>query len=138
MRMSTNLLLLPFLFSMVVCCHNDDNSVNCVKEENYFTAEFDGQTLEPIWGNWGFGSKGYELSVYKPEDQNYWYLTVGTQNDIITMNILNIDGLGDYPIETSTIDDLPIPNRFLKTHIYILKIELWTTQILILFILIFL
>lgn len=60
---TTTLFLLITLFCSVAACKKDDNNdPDCVKEENYFTAEFGGQTLEPYWHT-GFGTTGYTLNI---------------------------------------------------------------------------
>lgn len=118
---TTTLFLLITLFCSVAACKKDDNNdPDCVKEENYFTAEFGGQTLEPIWSNISYGSSIYNFSIYRqPQNQNNWKLSVGTQNPDIYIYIYmkDIVGVGDYPIETGTEEDLP--NMFSKTYIYI-------------------
>lgn len=64
----------------MACIKDDNNDPNCVKEENYFIAEFDGETLEPVWSNVGFGYSMYMFSMYRPpQNQNNWELIVGTQ-----------------------------------------------------------
>lgn len=118
--MLTLFLLITLFCSTTACKKDDNNHPDCVKEENYFIAEFDGQTLEPTWSSIGFGSKIYNFFVYRqPQNQNNWRLRVGTQDPDVYIYIYmkDIVELGSYPVETGYETD--IPNMFSKTYIYI-------------------
>ena len=82
------LFLLVILFCSTTACKKDDsNDPDCVKEENYFTAEFDGQTLEPYWHT-GFGTTRYTLSVNRSsQNQNDWQIAIGIEEPDIYIYI---------------------------------------------------
>ncbi|HLS29893.1 MAG TPA: hypothetical protein VK021_03480 [Flavobacteriaceae bacterium] len=120
MKFLNLILLISFFIISTSCTKDDDNDPECVKDENYFTAEFDGETLEPYWRS-GLSPCKYTLNIGRnPQDQNDWVLRIGIENPDININmyIKDINGVGSYPIETGAESELPI--RFSKTHIYII------------------
>ena len=117
----TTLLLLVTLFCVTTSCKKDDdnNDPDCVKEENYFTAEFDGQILEPYWRT-GFGTTRYTFGVNRDNQYNAWVLSVRIEEpDIyIYIWIIDVNGVGFYPIEYVTYDDL-MPPLYQKNYVQI-------------------
>lgn len=92
-------------------CNKDDNNNDdqgCVKEENFFEAEFDGETIEPYYvRGGGFGL--YTLNFNRcPENQDDWLLTVRNENDISLYVLLSdINNVGSYNIVQGNPDLVP-------------------------------
>src|SRR5690606_22769699 len=114
----TTLLLIITLFCITTSCKKDDNNPDCVKEENYFTAEFDGQRLEPYWRS-GFSPCKYTFNVSNSQDRQDWELRIGIENPdlYIYVYMIGINEVGNYSIETG--DETDLPNFLSKTYIYI-------------------
>lgn len=118
MRYFSIIFLCCFSLFCFSCSKDDDN--NCVKDENYFEADFDGEFLEPTWRKIGFGSSVYGLSVYRPsENLNNWLLGVTTQDGyrVIQIYLNDIQNKGSYPIETNI--EASGSELFSKTHIFL-------------------
>lgn len=101
--------LLVFILLCTSACNKDDDN-NCIKDENYFIAEFDEETLEPYWHT-GFATKHYTLMAQRnPENQDDWHIYFNV-NDSKTLFlwIKDINGIGSYPIDTGTIEDVAPP-----------------------------
>ncbi len=105
------------LKSLIICaiiatsCNKDDDNKDdqgCVKEENYFEAEFDGDTIEPYF-NQGGGIGRYILSFSRCYDNgNDWLLTINTENDLgFDFSLIGITGTGNYNISTGNPDHIP-------------------------------
>ncbi len=121
------------LKSLVICslllssCNKDDDNKDdqgCIKDENFFEAEFDGKIIEPRWITGG-GVSAYTLYVDRNnEDENDWEVSLTSNNRItLTFSLINVDGTGIYPIDAASSNELPpTPFTFSKTYIYIEKI----------------
>ncbi|WP_026450714.1 hypothetical protein [Aequorivita capsosiphonis] len=121
------------LKSLIICaiiatsCNKDDDNKNgqdCVKEENFFEAEFQGEIIEPRWITGG-GVSAYTLSVNRNnEDENDWEISLTSNNRIsLNFSLVNVNGTGNYLIEAATSSELPPPPfTFSKTYIYVEKI----------------
>lgn len=83
--MKTKMILkLLFIFSLALSsCNKDDDNKDeqgCVKEENFFVAQFDGETIEPRWITGG-GVSAYTLYVNRNnEDNNDWEISLTSNN----------------------------------------------------------
>lgn len=110
--------LLVFIMLGFTACNKDDGG-NCMKDENYFIAEFDGQTWEPYWHT-GFGTTGYTFYINRnSQNQDDWKLTIGIGNSVyFHVFMKDIGHSGDYPIERGSLED--IPNIYSKTYMYIM------------------
>lgn len=103
-----------FCFS---CSKDDDNA--CIKDENYFVADFDGKILEPFWKS-NFSGLGYTLTVHKDINNNLWNFSVLTEDEInITFWLVDIQGPGNHLIEHATYEDLA-PPLFQKSYVQVL------------------
>ncbi|MCB0453061.1 MAG: hypothetical protein KDC94_09295 [Aequorivita sp.] len=81
-------------------CNKDDDKKDdegCVKEENFFEAQFDGQTMEPFYvQGGGFGLYTLNLQRCSPDD-NSWILSINTENDInLYLYLVEIMEIGNY------------------------------------------
>ncbi len=114
------------LVATTACNKDDDKSEEqgCVKEENYFEAEFDGEVIEPRWITGG-GVSAYTLYVNRNnEDVNDWEISLTSNNRIsLYFSLMNVDETGNYPIDEASSNGLPpIPFKYSKTYVYIEKI----------------
>lgn len=117
-----SILLCFFLFTS--CNKDDDKAQDCIKDENFFETEFDGEIIEPRWITGG-GVSAYTLYVNKNnEDVNDWEISLTSNNRIsLYFSLINVDETGNYPIDEAASNGLPpIPFKFSKTYIYIQKI----------------
>ena len=122
--MKTKMILkLLFIFSLALSsCNKDDDNKDeqgCVKEENYFEAQFDGQTIEPYY-NQGGGIGRYTLSFSRCVDnENDWLLTINTENDIgFDFSLIGLTGIGNYNISAGNPEHIAVTCA-VKTSIYI-------------------
>ncbi len=101
-------LIVAILFSG--CNKDDDKSEEqgCVKEENFFEAQFDGETIEPHY-NVGGGFGRYTLSFTRCDDNsNDWLLTINTENDLgFYLSFIGINGTGHYEVNNGNPDHIP-------------------------------
>jgi hypothetical protein len=116
-------------------CNKDDNTnpdeVACEKDENYFTASFDENTLEPYWQTGTPGGSNYTLIVNRnSSNKNNWRITVRVQEPNIDLIVIlkNIENVGEYDIETGSIDFLPIA-FYNNTYITIFDLNLVETDL---------
>lgn len=110
------IILILILLSLLACNNDDDRGKD--NGGNTFTANFNGQTIEPEWIH-GFGYGSYTLGVGRYwENENSWQISVGSGNDLnLTLYILNINDIGTYPIETANLEDWT--NGYSKTCIFL-------------------
>lgn len=108
--------LLVFILLCTSACNKDDDN-NCIKDENYFIAEFDEEALEPYWHT-GFATSHYTMyNNRNPHNQDDWEIVVGVGNSrYIYMYIIDVNDIGRYSIETGNEADLA--NFFSKTYLY--------------------
>lgn len=112
----------PFIFCLTALllssCNNDDDNSNSQNNENTFTATFRGQTIEPEQLSSG-GVGAFTLNVNRnPDDNRDWLIRVGGSVDLnLTLWILDVTGIGTYPIETANIAD--ITNPFFNNTIFL-------------------
>jgi hypothetical protein len=99
-------------------CNNDDDNNTTQNNENAFTATFRGQTIEPEQLSSG-GVGAFTLNVNRnPDDNRDWLITVGGSVILnLDIRLLDVTGIGTYPIETANIADLN--NFFLNTSIFL-------------------
>jgi len=110
------IILILTLFSLLAC-NNDDYSGKD-NGGNTFSATFDGQTIEPRFISSGVtGAYTFYVNRYW-ENNNSWKLKVNTESDLyLSLFILNINGIGTYPIETANLEDWT--NVYSKTCIFL-------------------
>lgn len=107
-----------FLKLLIICtiiatsCNKDDDNKDdqdCVKEENYFEAQFDGETIEPHYAQGGgFGLYTLYLQRCSPSD-NSWKLSVTQEDDIaLYINLIDISNTGSYTITNGNPDHVAI------------------------------
>ncbi len=88
-------------FSTTGCNKDDDNKEEqgCVKEENYFEAQFESQTIELFYvQGGGFGLYTLNLQRCSPDD-NSWILSINTENGInLYLYLVDIIDMGNYSI----------------------------------------
>ena len=103
-------LTIILLFSSA-SCNKDDNKEDqeCVKEENFFEAQFDGNSIEPYY-NQGGGIGRYTLSLNRCNDnQSNWLLTINTENDLgLDFSIIGITGTGNFNISAGNPDHIAV------------------------------
>lgn len=107
-------------------CNKDDekDEQDCVKEENFFEAQFDDETIEPRWITGG-GVSAYTLYVNRNnEDKNDWEISLTSNNRIsLNFSLINVDEPGIYTIDAASSNEIPpVPFMFSTTYIYIEKI----------------
>lgn len=102
------LLKLLIIFAFIAAsCNKDDDKEDCLKDENFFEAEYKGIEIEPYYIS-GLDMGGYTFGGNSSSnDINDWNISVGIEEpDIhVFLNILNINGTGTYIIEGATLDD---------------------------------
>lgn len=99
------IILILTLFSLLACNNDDDSGKD--NGGNTFYANFNGQTIEPEWIH-GFGYGSYTLNVNRDWEGylNSWQITVNSHNNLtITIYILSINNIGNYPIDTANLED---------------------------------
>lgn len=93
------------------CNKDDDNKDDegCVKEENYFEAEFNGEALEPYYNQGGgFGLYTLYLQRCSPND-NTWLIIIRTEDDLsLYITITNLDVIGNYSISPGNPNHIAI------------------------------
>ncbi len=112
MRKRVFLKLLIICTIIAISCNKDDDNKDdqgCVKEENFFEAEFDGQTIEPYY-NQGGGIGRYTLSISRCVDnENDWLLTINTENDMgFDFSLIGLTGIGNYNISAGNPDHISV------------------------------
>ncbi len=88
-------------------CNKDDDKEDCLKNENFFEAQYKGAVIEPYYIS-GLDMGGYTFGGNNSSnDINDWNISAGIENpDIhIFLNILDINGTGTYIMEGATLDD---------------------------------
>ena len=97
---------------MTTGCNKDDDNKDdegCVKEENYFEAEFDNETIEPYYNHGGgFGLYTLYMQRCSPND-NTWLITIRTEDDLsLYITITNLDVIGNYSISSGNPNHIAI------------------------------
>ena len=112
-----SIILCLLAITLSSCSSDDDNNISS-NGENTFKATFRGQTIEPERISSG-GVGDFTLNVNRnPEDSMDWLITVRSPNDLdLTIWLININGEGQYDIETANLND--ITNPFFKTSIFL-------------------
>ncbi len=101
--------LLIIITFIATSCNKDDDNKNeqgCVKDENFFEAEFDGEPIEPHYAQGGL----YTLYLQRcsPID-NSWKLSVTQEDDIaLYINLIDISNTGSYTITNGNPDHVAI------------------------------
>ncbi len=100
-----------------MACNNDDDSGKD-NGGNTFSANFNGQAIEPEWIH-GFGYGSYTLNVNRdPDDINDWFITISSPNNLyLDIRLLDVIEIGNYPIESATMENLNNFSSF--TSIYL-------------------
>lgn len=87
---------------MATACNKDDDNKDdqsCVKEENFFEAEFNGETIEPYYlvsGATSFYTLNYTRCF---ESDTNWSLSISTENDIrLYLYLIDITETGTYSV----------------------------------------
>lgn len=97
--------LIIFALLLSSCNKDDDNNgdQDCIKDENFFEAQFDGQTMEPFYvQGGGFGLYTLNLQRCSPAD-NSWILSINTENGLnLYLYLVDIMEIGNY---STTIGD---------------------------------
>ncbi|MBT0606936.1 hypothetical protein [Aequorivita echinoideorum] len=101
------------LFALLATsCNKDDDGKEeqgCVKEENFFEAQFDGTTIEPHYAQGG-GFGVYTLNFNRcSENEGNWYLSVNTENNgpSFYLYLINVNSIGNYSIEAGDSSQIP-------------------------------
>lgn len=107
-------LILTFL-SVLACCIDDDIDRT---GGNTFSATFDGQLIEPEFISSGVIGT-YTFYVNRdPENNKNWSITILPNNKLnLSIRLLNITDMGNYPIETANLEDWTNSNS--KTCMYL-------------------
>gem|GEM_PF-3916812 len=112
--MKINMILKSLLIVTVLLssCNKDDDKKEeqgCVKDENFFEAEFDGETIEPHYAQGGgFGLYTLYQQQCSPND-NTWLITMRTEEDLsLYITVTNIVGVGNYSIFSGNPDHIAI------------------------------
>lgn len=107
---------------MSSCNKDDDNKDDqgCVKEENFFEAEFDDEPIEPHYGQGG-GFGLYTLNFQRcASNDNNWNLSVNTDtNRSLFIYLIGINAIGNYTINTGDPNHVAI-QCFESSSIYLL------------------
>lgn len=111
--MKAILFLTSFLFCTVLfsgCNKNDDGQANqCLKNENFFEAKFDNQTIEPHYAQGGgFGLYTLYLErCYSNEDN--WLLSINTEDTLsLYLNLTEISENSIYSIGAGNLNHLAL------------------------------
>ncbi|MDP2687658.1 MAG: hypothetical protein Q8O62_10585 [Aequorivita sp.] len=112
MRKRVFLKLLIICTIIAISCNKDDDNKDdqgCVKEENFFEAQFDGDIIEPYYNQGGgFGLYTLYLQRCSPDD-NTWLITVRTEDDLsLYITVLDIVSTGIYSTTTGNPNHLAI------------------------------
>ena len=110
-------IILILTFFSLLACNNDDDSGKD-NGGNTFSANFNGQTIEPRFISSGVTGT-YTLYVNRHFDDNRdWLISVTSDNELnIDIRLLDIIGTGIYPIETANLEDWT--NSYAKTCIFL-------------------
>lgn len=121
------IILAILLIQANISCFKYDEE--CIKDKNYFIAEFDNYFIEPGWKSGFTSGNRYGLHVFQsPDYPNSWRITfnVNAQGDMeFNMFLNNIENVGEYPIETGTFQDA-VYNPFSKNIIFIRDASLYS------------
>ncbi len=102
--------LIIFALLLSSCNKDDENNGDqeCVKDENFFEAHFNGETVEPYY-NQGGGVGRYTLSFTRCDDNgNDWLLTINTENDLgLYLSFIGINGTGVYDLNFGDPNHIP-------------------------------
>ena len=96
---------------MAMGCNKDDDNKDdqgCLKEENFFEAHFNGETIEPYY-NVGGGFGRYTLSLTKCDSNGTdWLLTINTENNLgLYLSFIGINGPGVYDFYLGNPNHIP-------------------------------
>ncbi len=103
--------LIIFALLLSSCNKDDDNNgdQDCIKNKNFFEADFDGQIIEPYY-NQGGGFGLYTLYIQRcTSNDNTWLFTIRTEDDLgLYITMTNIGAVGNYSISTGNPDHVAI------------------------------
>jgi len=93
---------------LTTSCKKDDDP-GCVKEENFFEAEFDGEKIEPFY-NQGGGFGLYTLSLQRCFEKNdSWRLSCATKSGVaLFISLMDVTQVGSYPISAGDPEHVAI------------------------------
>ena len=114
---------------MATACNKDDDNKDeqeCVKEENFFEAEFNGETIEPHYAQGG-GFGLYTLNFQRcPSNDNNWNLSVNTDaNRSLFIYLIGVNSTGNYILTSGDPNHVAI-QCFESNSIYILDETTYT------------
>jgi len=119
-----SILLCFILFTS--CNKDDDKAQDCIKDENFFEAEFDSETIEPHYAQGG-GFGLYTLNFQRcASDNNNWNLSVNTDaNRSLFIYFIGVNTTGNHTITSGNPNHVAI-ECFDSTAIYLLDETTYT------------
>ena len=114
---------------MAMGCNKDDDNKDdqgCVKEENFFEANFDGEIIEPHYAQGG-GFGLYTLNFQRcTSDDDNWNLSINTDYNIsLFIYLIGVNNTGIYTINSGDPNHVAIA-CFESTAIYLLDETTYT------------